>query len=560
MITNNQLKYLQSSGLQPNQIAQVVRSAGGYDESTRPKSIAGFAGNVLKSGVRAVGDLGGAVINTVNPNMEKNTVANLLRLGDGILSLVMPGEQINEKNAKAVGKFYMDRYGSLDNAFNTLYNDPVGLALDVSTVISGAGGALKGAGTLSKISGLTKVGNAFSKAAAFTDPFSMMGKGIGKVSSGSGKKIALGLDRAGENIVTRGIGNPAAQAKAAQKAGRSVSSFIDEYNLYDRSPETAGAVKRGIMDNYDNLALNSGKQVQMGQLITYFNNEIAKLQSGVSGVVSDANQAKIAELMRRRDQLLQAAGGKVANGELLSSPLQVGADTLTNFRRNVIDPDVPQSMFNLDARGSGAAQGVKQARDIVKSGIDSTDPRLAKLGSDYGMAKSVEKILTQADARGQNRQIFNFTKLGGAGLGGIVAGAPAAVGGFVAEQVVNSPRFIKGASKTMRATSAALQNPGIGQSVARMGRIASPGYQYSKYGRIANNINFDQKTPISTNTQKPPQIQPEKRQLSPSATPNQAIKPAYSPMPKLQPYKMPSQSKSTQAFGGSVKVKRGSFY
>ncbi len=332
-----------------------------------------------------------------------------------------------------------------------------------------------------------------------------------------------------------------------------MSSFIDEYDLYNRSPESAASAKRGIMRKYDDLALNSGNQVQMGQLIMRFNDEIRKLQSGVGGVVSDANQAKIVELMKRRDQLLQAAGGAVDNGQLLSSPIQVGADTLTNFRRNVIDPDVPQSMYNLDARGSGAAQGVKQARDIVKSGIDSTDTRLAKLGKDYGMAKSIEKILTNSEARGNNRQVFNFTKLGGAGLGGIVAGTPAAIGGFAVETAVNHPKFIAGASKAMRSGASALRNPKIGQFSDRMGRITTPMYSYSKAGRMVNNASPDQRTPILANkqTQRKPQL--ETIPVSPSVTP-------YTQYPKLQPYQMPKQTKSAQAFGGNVKVKRGSFY
>lgn len=561
MLTDNQLKYLQKSGLQPSQIAQVVKSMGGYDKSTAPKTASGFMGNIVKSGVNTVGQIGSALINTVNPDMEKNTIANLGKLAIGTLQYIDPTQALGtkyEKNAKAVGQFYLDRYGSLDKAMNTFYNDPVGMALDVASVLSGVGGIAKGGavgaaklGELGTAAKLGKVGNAFSKAASFTDPLSLIGKKVGKVTSGTRAKLISGLDKAGENIVTRGIGNPAAQAKAAQKAGRSVSSFIDEYNLYDRSPETARTVKRSILNQYDDLAMNSGKSIQMAQIIKSFNDEIDRLRGGMNGVVSDANQAKIAELTRRRDQLLQAAGGMVdENGRLISSPISTRVDTLTNFRRNVIDPDVPQSMFNLDARGSGAAQGVKQARDIVKAGIDSTDPRLSKLGKDYGMAKSVEKIFDQSAARGQNRQVFNFTKLGGAGLGGIVAGAPTAVGGFVAESVVNNPRFIAGASKTMKAGSKLLKSPRIPNLTNKMGRVITPSYNYARMGRMVN-VSPVQKKPISTSIETQQQNQSTQQRLSPSQS-------SYTPMPKLPPIQVPK--KSAQAFGGNVKVKRGSFY
>lgn len=591
------------AGFTDEQIGAYMRMKG--VTAPQKKSVAGFMGNIVKSGIRAGVDLGGAAVNTVNPDKDKNTLVNMMRLGQGVgqmldptkgnkianasnkatsyilpfmAPMLNPGNVNYEDYAKNVGKFYKDRYGGVENITNTLYNDPVGVGLDVASLASGAGAGLKA-------SGLAKAGNAFSKAAKFTDPFSMAGKVGSKAVSGSKARLAKNLSRASEDIVTRGIGNPAAQAKAAKKAGRSVSSFIDEYNLYDRSPESASLVKKGIMSNYDELAMKSGKSVQMAQIMKAFDAEISRLSKGVNGVISEADRAKIAELIKRRDMLLEASGATYhspmkapqrltiqPDGTLKmqaqpidpalterfvsSVPINVGTDTLTNFRRNVIDPDVPQSMYNLDARGSGAAQGVKQARDIVKSGIDSTDPRLAKLGKDYGMAKSVEKILTQADARGQNRQMFNFTKLGGAGVGGIISGAPGVVTGFALESMVNHPKFIAGASKTMKAGSKALLDPRMGKIVNKTGRVASPVYSYARAGRMTNNAlnTTDQKTPISTNRQTAPQRQSIQQQSLPSRTP------AYTPMPKLPPVKTPKPSKDAQAFSGNFKLKRGSFY
>jgi len=570
------------AGFTDQQIGQYMQVKG--VQAPQKKSVGGFASNVVKSGARSIGDLMGAVVNTLNPDMEKNTVANLGKLAVGTAQFLDPTQMLGtgfEDRARSVGNFYKDRYGGLDKIGNTLYNDPIGAGLDVATVATGVGGALRGAGTASKVAGLTRAGNAFTRAAGFADPFALTGKGISKLASTGRTKFASGLARASDDIVTRGIGNPAQQAKAAQKAGRSVSSFIDQYGLYDRSPETAGKVKSSILNQYDDLALRSGKQVSMGQIMRAFDAEIEKLSRGVNGVVSEADRAKVAELIKRRDMLLEASGATyhspmkapqkltvqsdgvlqmqnqpidpALTQEFVSSvPINVGTDTLTNFRRNVIDPDVPMSQFGLDAKGSGSAQGVKRSRDIVKGAIDSTDPRLDRLGKDYGMAKSLEKILTQSDARGQNRQMFNFTKLGGAGVGGIISGAPGVATGFALETMVNNPKFIAGASKTMRAGSQMLNNKAIDRSMAKMGRVVSPGYNFARAGRMAN-VTPVQKTPISTNIGTTPQKQSVPKQLSPSA-------PSYTPTPKLQPYAMPKQSKSAQAFGGNVRVKRGSFY
>lgn len=146
--------------------------------------------------------------------------------------------------------------------------------------------------------------------------------------------------------------------------------------------------------------------------------------------------------------------------------------------------------------------------------------------------------------------MFNFTKLGGAGVGGIISGAPGVATGFALETMVNHPRLIAGASKTMKAGSQALQSPRIPNLTNKMGRITSPTYNYAKAGRVTN-VSLDQKTPISTSTGKVPQKQSSPQQLS-------ASQPSYTPMPKLPPIQVPK--KSAQAFGGRVKLQRGSFY
>lgn len=334
------------AGFTDAQIGQYMRMRG--IQAPQKKTAGGFMGNVVTSGIKAVGDIGGALINTVNPDMEKNTVANLGKLVLGTLQYIDPTQALGtkyEKNAKAVGQFYLDRYGSLDKVKNTLYNDPVGMALDVASVLSGVGGIAKGGavgaaklGELGTAAKLGKVGNAFSKAASFTDPLSLIGKGAGKVTSGTRAKLISGLDKAGENIVTRGIGNPAAQAKAAQKAGRSVSSFIDEYNLYDRSPESAAKVSKSIIDKYDELALRSGSNVPMGQVIQAFENEILRLRKGVNGVISESDNAKIAELMKRRDMLIEASGATYHNPLKPQKRLTVGSDGVLQQVEQPMDP------------------------------------------------------------------------------------------------------------------------------------------------------------------------------------------------------------------------------
>lgn len=72
--------------------------------------------------------------------------------------------------ANATGAALYDRYGSIDNIKNTLATDPVGSGLDVLTIGTGVGGALRGAGVMGRgataLPGQTRTSQAMLRRAA----------------------------------------------------------------------------------------------------------------------------------------------------------------------------------------------------------------------------------------------------------------------------------------------------------------------------------------------------------------------------------------------------------
>jgi hypothetical protein len=470
------------AGYNDQQIEQFMRS-----KQLTPQVTAGGIGrSVVNSGARTIGDLFSAAKNVFNPNLEQNTLANTARTTLGAGQLLLPGEQGLEGYARNVGDFYNERYGISDalkgdfatagrKAGTSAYFDPVGVAMDVSTVAGGAGAGAKAAG-------LGRTGRALTTASEFLDPIQLAGKGMGRATQGFGgylNKAADGLDAASETVLTRGIGNPAAQQKLAGKAGRSVGSFLDEYDLVGRDPGKAAEVTQQIGSQFDDIAMNSGAQVQVGDLIKQLDQEIMRLQTG-SNKFSKSNQAMLAELTSRKGQLLEAVGATDT-----AVPLSTGVDTLTNFRREALDPDIPQSMFNLDAQGSGAAQGAKKTRDILRTNINRSSPQLEKLGKDYGMAKGVQGILEKSASRGNNRQILNFSKLGSAGLGGVLGGLPGAAIGAGVEMAANSPQAIKVVSGAEKGAAKFLRNAAQAKAPTQLKSIPKA-YGAVKAARVIN--------------------------------------------------------------------------
>ena len=417
------------------------------------KSIGDFAGNVVNSGGRLIGDTVKAVANVGNvwdiPSgdfLKNNTVANLARLGGdtvGAIGDVASGNQVPQDNrARQLVEFYKQRYGK--DLGKTLYEDPVGALADVATLLTGAGAVVGGVGKLGKVSTLARAGELLGEAGAIADPISLSGKlgsrGLNTVLGRSGKA----LEGAGTRLTTSGLGNPAKQAEIAAKGGRPVADFMEQYNLYSRSPGDANAVVRQIMDKYDSLATNSGKTVEINKIAQLIDDKIAELGSG-AGKFSDNNLSAIDELTRRKAQLLSLA----------ESP-NVGLDQIVEYRR-ALDKDIPRSAFNLDARQSGTVGGAKATRDILKDTINSTDLALEQLGKDYGMAKGVGEIFKRSEARRVNRSPLSLGKVATAGVGSVVAGLPGMVGGMVVDQLTQSPQFLQASSKGLKNVGKAMQ-------------------------------------------------------------------------------------------------------
>lgn len=565
MINDKQLKYLQTSGLNPSQIAQIVRAAGGYDRSTQPKTIAGFLGNVASSGANAVGGIGSSLINVFNPNMEKNTVANIARLGVGTAQLLDPTQVLGtgqEETARNVGRFYNQRYGISDllagrlgkasqKIGNTLYNDPVGAALDVSSVVGGAGALARGVGNAGKLGGLARAGETLSAASELIDPFSLAGKGVGFASGKIARKVAPALEEASNTILTKGYGQPKQLAKIEGMAGRPTGQLIRDYKLYDRSPETIGRAIDTAGSRYSDAVMAAGKNIDTGSFLKSLDAEIKNLDS--QALLSETAKAQRDALVQRRANLEEFLTQQNA------VPLQFSPQSAVEMKRNIYQ-DVKPGTFNPMYNGSGGQMAAKTAYKNLIGAIDEAAPGTRQLGRDQAALIKLQDLAEASAQRGNARQMFNFTKMGGAGVGGIVGGAGGAVAGAAAETLVNHPKFLEAASKGLAGGSQVMRNVNL-QPAAN---IATKTYQV---GKGMNQINPGQRTSTSPNTGSPPQI-PLKPQVSYSTPKAIVPSPSTAPVsttppkgyaPKPIEYKVPKNPfRSSAAFGKTPRIKMSS--
>ena len=162
------------------------------DKTTTPapekKSVGGFIKNVGSSGADLIGGIVDALVHPARTLKGVGTIA----LGAGQKLVGYDGEAASAVDQ--IVDFYKTRYGK--DIKETLYNDPIGVLADLSTVLGGGAALLKGVGTVSKLSTIGKAagvseqalryGKMLDEAAIATDPLRVAGKGAGIISRETG--------------------------------------------------------------------------------------------------------------------------------------------------------------------------------------------------------------------------------------------------------------------------------------------------------------------------------------------------------------------------------------
>lgn len=415
------------------------------------KTIGGFIGNVGSSAANLVGSTASAVLNPFD------TVKNIIGLA---------------KNPQTVIDYYKQRYGK--DLLETLYNDPVGVAADLSVLVGGVGGIAKGVSGVAKLgevgnvaSTAGKVANVAGKVSKFSDPLQLAGMGAGKIA---GKLDVPGkLLKASDSILTKGLGNPAKQAAIEAKFGVTAPQFIKKYNLYDRSPQKLAELEKSLGTQYGTIAKESTATFNPTKVIAEIDKKIEELSSGNAGL-SSANQQMVKELTKRRNQFAETFPQGVEG-------TSVGG--LVDFRRQAIDPDIPMSEFGLSPRQAGKSAGTKKVRDILKANINESEPRLKELGTDIAVAKGFKPVFGGSKSRGANRQMLGLPKQG-ATIGGILGGVPGVVGGAALDFLTNNPKSLGFFSKRLESAGRTLSKP------VTMPKSAQIGYDIARAGRTVN--------------------------------------------------------------------------
>lgn len=263
------------------------------NKETRSNLLTKPGETLLRSGGEFLGNIFSAIGHPIQ------TAKAIIKTGLGLAEKIIPGEQPHEQYINALGKFYIDRYGSLDKARTTALEDPIGFASDLSVFLGGVGGVATKAGQMSKLTTLAKTGQLISKAGRIVDPLSavMQGTGAAIKTFTAGKKLApfaskmdMPVVKAAEEIgvelpasakttsrfvpqieafTAKGLGGQAF-AEKVEKARTILSSYADDLVAQSGRAEDLTSAGKSIFqgaDAYRNTFIKIKNELYSGALL-----------------------------------------------------------------------------------------------------------------------------------------------------------------------------------------------------------------------------------------------------------------------------------------------------
>ncbi len=434
-------------------------------------SLGGFAKNILKSGWETVKGVGGATLNIFNPDIEKNTIANLLRLGVGTAELAIPGEQGAEKYARSVGQFYDERYGisnllkgdvtgAVEKTKKTIYEDPVGFALDASIILGGTGIAVKGVGTVGKIEKLTKAGTVLTRVGEIVDPLRVMGGITTKVLKPGEKiaKIGEQVEKFGTRYGLRALKTaPSDVTGFKQLTGDALDAFQKENKLYGSSEQIISKTDdliKASQEQYNTL-VRTGERIDIKGYTKMLRDTAKELKAGnVSPEI-----AATADSLIERANFMDKAAGK--SGKVIM-------DNLVEAKGQAFSKVTPSTMKDAAAVNANKVAGGLGIEFLEKyaSGSEAIGKRLQAL-------REFQRIVVERSAKGGGTQPFNIfrggTTGGAVGYGvGMMTGQPwlGAITGGILGELANTPRVISKTSQIAQTIGKGIQKaPGLAEQI-----------------------------------------------------------------------------------------------
>lgn len=414
-------------------------------ETPEKKSIGGFIGNLEHSALDFGKGLANIVVHPVDT--VKNIGKLALGAGDLLGSTVglTDGQGQNADMARGLGNMYAERYGGLDNVGNTLYKDPIGVAADLATLLSGGAGAasklgmvgkLGEAGKLgelssvaSKLAGANDIASGLSKVAKVSDPLTYIAKGKNYVTGSKVGQWTKDIPAGGLGF-TSGIGKTPLKeiyrsgkegsnvAVNAMRGGVSESEIVSDVQslLKGLKNDRSGAFTSSLEKLQDEMFTTQKGQLyvkkfdkELGKELFVPTNvttkgikDIATKQLKSIGANAKGRNIDFSEVPSLDSKGIQKVHDTIYNWENVT-PLGLNKlkQEIRGFRKGGINLSPADSRFNIYVDSI-----TKNIADYVGEKV----PQIKKLNEDYAIAsKPIKDLTSEFSLKGKDSTVM--TKL-----------------------------------------------------------------------------------------------------------------------------------------------------
>ena len=340
-------------------------------------------------------------------------------LAGGVQAAVASDKQTPERETfRNFIDFYKERYGSPEAALNTLEEKPVDALADMSTVLMGAGGLTRLAGSAAKAGPVVAAGKAITRAGAAIEPVNAVVGGAAKVAKSA---IPKGYPRKAYESAVK-FNTTLSEAERAQLTQTALDAGI--------MPTIKGVEKlRNLITDLDNEITNALQiRTKEGQVIP-----TAKLYKHFGKVQTDAlgdlmHEDALKAVKKVKDQL----GAKIRAGKTYMTPMEVQRLKQGVYKRL----KTAYASNKYDPAGVQAQKAVARA---AKDALEDLFPDIKGMNKQEGEYIALLDAIERKANRISNRDNLGIVVPIKGTAGGVVGGTPGLITGLVAG-VLDTPQ------------------------------------------------------------------------------------------------------------------------
>jgi hypothetical protein len=346
-------------------------------------------GNLDESGKQLVNDVISPFLNPIQ------TAKDIYSLGSSVVNLFRSGEQGNEDTARAVGQFFKDRYGGLENIKKTFATDPLGMLADVSIILTGGTTLVpKTAGTIGQVG---RVVNTVGKAIdPVTQGLNVAGMPLKLAPYAMSKMTGVSSDALKTGYAAGQSSPPVPLVKS--KKDKDFTDAMRGNIDYQTIVADANKAFEKMQNKKKSEYLDQKTKLKLDEVKVDF----SKIDTQVNDWINSKTFEGVSELSESSQKILQDIQKQIDIYK--NNPALHNAKGLDILKRKI------DNMYPINPKTKSDQMVVTAMKNIVKDEIIKQVPDYAKVMEAFETASLLEKQLIQELSLGKHKNAATTLK------------------------------------------------------------------------------------------------------------------------------------------------------